>query len=95
LRTVKSRYLRDICSTDFDEIWHGDAKRFVFLLTNNATRARAVNIVNASSIVPLSCIIFNIIYYLFIIGWLGSRVVSMLDSGAEGPGSNRSRDAVG
>jgi len=25
-------------------------------------------------------------------GWLGSRVVSMLDSGAEG--SNRSRDAV-
>ena len=27
--------------------------------------------------------------------WLGSRVVSMLDSGAEGPGSNRSRDAVG
>jgi len=29
------------------------------------------------------------------IGWLGSRVVSMLDWGAEGPGSNRSRDAVG
>jgi len=29
------------------------------------------------------------------IGWLGSRVVSVLDSGAEGPGSNRSRDAVG
>jgi len=28
-------------------------------------------------------------------GWLGSRVVSMLDSGAEGPGSNRSHDAVG
>ena len=28
-------------------------------------------------------------------GWLGSRVVSMLDSGAESPGSNRSRDAVG
>jgi len=27
--------------------------------------------------------------------WLGSRVVSVLDSGAEGPGSNRSRDAVG
>ena len=27
-------------------------------------------------------------------GWLGSRVVSVLDSGAEGPGSNRSRDAV-
>ena len=26
---------------------------------------------------------------------LGSRVVSVLDSGAEGPGSNRSRDAVG
>jgi len=29
------------------------------------------------------------------IGWLGSRVVSVLDSGAEGPGSIRSRDAVG
>ena len=29
------------------------------------------------------------------ITWLGSRVVSVLDSGAEGPGSNRSRDAVG
>jgi len=29
------------------------------------------------------------------LGWLGSQVVSVLDSGAEGPGSNRSRDAVG
>ena len=29
------------------------------------------------------------------VAWLGSRVVSVLDSGAEGPGSNRSRDAVG
>jgi len=30
-------------------------------------------------------------------GWLGSRAVSVLDSGAEGPGpgSNHSRDAVG
>jgi len=28
-------------------------------------------------------------------GWLGGRVVSVLDSGAEGPGSNRSCDAVG
>jgi len=28
-------------------------------------------------------------------GWLGSRVVSVLDSDAEGLGSNRSRDAVG
>ena len=27
--------------------------------------------------------------------WLGSRVVSVLESGAEGLGSNRSRDAVG
>ena len=27
--------------------------------------------------------------------WLGSRVVNVLDSGVEGPGSNRSRDAVG
>ena len=30
-----------------------------------------------------------------LLGWLSSRVVSVLDSGAEGPGSNRSRDAVG
>ena len=29
------------------------------------------------------------------LGRLGSRVLSVLDSGAEGPGSNRSRDAVG
>ena len=28
-------------------------------------------------------------------GWLGNRVVSVLDSGAVGPGSNRSRDDVG
>ena len=31
----------------------------------------------------------------FLQGWLGSRVVSVLDSCAEGPGSNRSRNAVG
>ena len=30
-----------------------------------------------------------------VMGWLDSRVVSMLDSGPEGPGSNRRRDAVG
>jgi len=32
-----------------------------------------------------------------VLGWLGSRVVSVLDSGAaqKGPDSNRSRDAVG
>ena len=29
------------------------------------------------------------------LGRLDSRVVSVLDSSAEGPGSNRSRDAVG
>jgi len=28
-------------------------------------------------------------------GWLSSQVVSMLDSGVQGPGLNRSRDAVG
>ena len=28
-------------------------------------------------------------------GWLGSRMVNVLDSGAGGPGSNRRRDAVG
>jgi len=36
---------------------------------------------------------FNVAYVSY--GWLGSRVVSVLDSSAEGPGSNRSRDAVG
>jgi len=30
-----------------------------------------------------------------VMGWLDSRVVSVLDSGPEGPGSNRRRDAVG
>jgi len=35
----------------------------------------------------LSCIAYT--------GWLGSRVVSVLDSGSEGLGSNRSRDTVG
>jgi len=30
----------------------------------------------------------------FPLGWLGSLVVSALDSGAEGPGSNRSRDSL-
>jgi len=32
--------------------------------------------------------------FLIPLGWLGSRVVSVLDSGAKGLGSNRSRDAV-
>jgi len=32
--------------------------------------------------------------YVNHIQWLGSRVVSLLDSGAEGPGLNRSRNAV-
>ena len=31
---------------------------------------------------------------MFTKGWLGSRVVSMLDSGAEGPGSNHCRVTV-
>jgi len=30
-----------------------------------------------------------------LLGWLCSRVVSVLDSAAEGPGSNRSRDVSG
>ena len=34
-------------------------------------------------------------YHITPLGWLGSRVVSVLDSGAEGPSSNVSRDAVG
>ena len=39
--------------------------------------------------------LMTFIAYSIAEGWLGSRVVSVLDSGAEGPGSNRSRDAVG
>ena len=35
------------------------------------------------------------IYLAVLVLWLGSRVISVLDSGAEGLGSNRSRDAVG
>jgi len=41
---------------------------------------------------------FTIITFVFVSqkkGWLSSRVGSVLDSGTEGPGSNRSRDAVG
>jgi len=37
----------------------------------------------------------NATYFMFPVWLLGSRVVSVLDSGAEGPDSNRSRDAVG
>ena len=40
-------------------------------------------------------IIYIINVHCIVHWWLGSRVVSVLDSGAEGPGSNRSRDAVG
>ena len=35
------------------------------------------------------------IAFWYIMGWLGSRLVSVLDSAQNGPGSNRSRDAVG
>ena len=38
-------------------------------------------------------IIGNFICQYYYSLWLGSRVVSVQDSGAEGPGSNRSRDA--
>jgi len=41
----------------------------------------------------LSMNIISVFDQITRIGWLGSRVVSVLDSGAEGPGSNR--DAVG
>jgi len=37
----------------------------------------------------------DVVVVVVVVGWLGSRGVSVLDSGAEGPGSNRSRDAVG
>jgi len=33
--------------------------------------------------------------FTYLLGWSSSRVLSVLDSGAEGLGSNRSRDAVG
>jgi len=38
---------------------------------------------------------FSFFIAAVVVGWLGSRVVSVLDSGAVGMGSNRSRDAVG
>jgi len=48
---------------------------------------------------PTSCTKMHYIYPRptpgRVTGRLGSRVVSVLDSGAEGPGSNRGRDAVG
>ena len=49
---------------------------------------------------PVCRFLFSALHILFaclyrFIGWLGSRVVSVLDSGAEGPGSNCSRDTVG
>jgi len=37
----------------------------------------------------------NICFRIYWLEWFDSRVVSMLDSSAEGLGSNRSRDAVG
>ena len=43
----------------------------------------------------LWCTAAIFLHIIFSFGWLGSRVVSVLDSDAEGPGSNRSRDAVG
>jgi len=39
--------------------------------------------------------VLTVLVLLHLEGWLGSRVVSVLDLGAEGPGSNRSRDSVG
>ena len=39
-------------------------------------------------LLPVFCLLFNQLR------WLGSRVVSVLDSGTEGPCSNHSRDAV-
>ena len=41
------------------------------------------------------CLYCSVFLCCYRCGWLGSRVVSVLDSCAEGPGSNRSRDAVG
>ena len=39
--------------------------------------------------------VLHLLLAIICLGWLGSRVVSVLDSGAEGPGSNRSLNAVG
>ena len=50
-------------------------------------------------VVVFALFVFMLVLFCFcvaaVLGWLGSRVVSVLDSCAEGPGSNRSRDAVG
>jgi len=49
-------------------------------------------------VLPHNIVVVTIVIVVVVIiisGWLGSRVVSVLDSDAEGPGSNRSRrDAV-
>ena len=49
-------------------------------------------------VVVFALFVFMLVLFCFCVatvGWLGSRVVSVLDSCAEGPGSNCSRDAVG
>ena len=53
---------------------------------------RGPGLVVVSNVARQSTILIIIV---IIIMHLGSRVVSVLDSGAEGLGSNRSRDAVG
>ena len=56
-----------------------------------------VDITVADTIEPLymSTAAFDLCCVYRDIEWLGSRVVSVLDSDAEGPGYSRSRDAVG
>jgi len=73
------------------------------LITPSPIGERSI-LMSARSCVCLSAIISSelnvrssliFLCMLPVAGWLGSRVVSVLDSGAEGPGSNHSRDAIG
>jgi len=47
-----------------------------------------------SAMLSIFLLLINISLFTSVHGWLGSRVVNVLDSGTEGLGSNRSRDAV-
>ena len=69
-------------------------KTLTFYIGNGQPRESAVCSLYRRTFVPysfsVSCIMRD-----YKKRWLGSRVVGVLVPGAEGPGSNRSRDAVG
>jgi len=86
-RHVESRGTRLSTQTRFG--------RAVFIGTCSRAAVRCVITRSTLRSRLLDCRRLSALLRLRSIGWLGSLVVSVLDSGAEGPGSNRSRDAVG